>query len=500
MMVWCNNNRILSILTRCFFLQSLLLATRIQSTNGGASLRRTRQLESNDDNPVCDYSNEYISNMVEEVKHILLQKGYTFREGKLQTFQKAAQEDQVSTATFGSNPGTKYFAYYLNTYDETNPSLRIKASSAVLFLGCTPSAAKYFSWRSYAWRHKQKTVFASLGDSINNLVINTTASALEDSSGKLTAVVTTADGTMLSNITTILEEAGAPNGIVNVDAIPSNRVDLFKDPSLNFMLIHRANVWTNRKREKEYFNQVRPVLLIDPPAASSSSSGQEFVDPFLPEVPLRVQGNGESEAEQRGVQRDLSKLRETIIASMESASYKLISRTKMTDKDYDGFECLETRTNCKGDNRDTNYIYSRSNKPFKKTDLYVIVGTNAIATRKCTYTSFGMYQVEPVTNSTSVKLITTNITADDIDMDHSASAFGIDNDKVMAFTLSRNCKKISNKSMREYCVQVGYDPQREIPSKTAFSLSYRAYLDPETKTSPLVSELVLPQILKFQPV
>lgn len=58
------------------------------------------------------------------------------------------------------------------------------------------------------------------------------------------------------------------------------------------MLIHRTNIWTNRTRGKEYFNLVCPVFLIDPTPAASS--GQECDQ--LPEVTLRVQGNGESEA------------------------------------------------------------------------------------------------------------------------------------------------------------------------------------------------------------
>lgn len=473
----------LSLLKSCFFVQLLLLASSIRSALGNEI--RNRRLgappQTEDDHPTCDYSNEELYSMNENVKTNLLERGFTVREGRFHIGDFSG---------FASNPGTPYFPYFLNEQQKFSTAFKMNATSAVLFLGCTPSSAKYFSWRSYAFNAKYKTVFASLGDSTNNLVINTTSSVLEDSSGKLTAVVTTADGTTLSTITTVLEEAGAPSGIVNVDAIPSTRVNLIADPSLNFMMLHRANIWTDKRKEIEYAAQVRRIFLIHPP------SHQEF-DP-LPEVPLRVPGNGKNEIDQPGVQQDLNMLHDTIVTSIESASYRLVSNITMFERKKDGFECIENRQNCKGDNRDARYIDYRSYNGFKKKDLYVIVGTNSAATGKCVYTSFGLYQLNPVTDS-SDQLIATNITIDDSQIKHSASAFGIDNDKLIAYVISRNCNKIP-RHMREYCLKVGYDPVKEIPSKTAWALGYRAYLDPETKTGPLSSELVLPQILKFQPV
>ena len=463
-------------------------------TASGSGLRNRRLGVEEDTNfdpsPICDYNVTAIHEMNENVKSTLLKRGFSVREGHFAV---------GDTPMFGSNPGNPYLVYLLDEEVPFNPMFKMNASSAVLFLGCTPSATKYFSWRSYAFKSKWATVFASLGDSINNMMINTTQSGAywensssgdleEDPFGKLTAMVTTADGGTLSSITTALTEAGAPSGIVNLDAVPSNRVDMLRDRSLEFMMLHRANVWSSEKRKRAYHAQVRRVFLIDPPL------GQEF-DP-LPEIPLREQGSGSPEAEQDSVKEGLAKLQDAIVSTFESASYRFISNTTMVDSDKDGFECLEQRKNCKGDNRDTNYIKYISDKPFKKKDVYVFFGTNSVATGKCTYTSIGLYQVEYVHGVETY--VSSNITVDDSRMEHSASAYGVDNDKLVAYALARNCDFVPL-AIRDYCIKIGYDPTEELPSKMAWALAYRPYLDPQTMTAPLPKELVMPQILKFQP-
>ena len=446
--------------------------------------------------PECDYSNDDIGGMNEKVKNSLLQQGYTVREGNFHIY--------YDFAAFASNPGARYWVYDLLESESVNPIFSLeKPSSAVLYLGCTPSSTKYFSFRSYAFKSKRELVFASLGDSINNLVINTTQSGASwtqeeapDPAGKLTAIVTTADGQTFSTLTTALDEAGVPSGIVNLDAIPSSKVDLFNDRSLNFVMLHRANVWEDQDQKNAYSFQIRRVLFIDPP------SDQEF-DP-LPDIPLRSQWSGNPEAEQPGVEQGLATLHDSILAFMESSSYTLVSNVTLKDYHLDGFECLEEGIYCLGDNRDATYLEVRNKRSFKKEEVYVLVGTNAVATGKSVYTSMGIYQLEydrksDGTDIDTARLVSTNIAADSRDMEHSASAFGVDDDKLMAYTMSRNCKELPA-PLREYCLTVGYDEIDGLPQKMSWSLWYRTYLNPETKTAPLPSELVMPRVLKFQVV
>ena len=456
-------NAVSLFVRHCFLVYVVLLGAKLRTASGNEI-------------PTCDYSTSDINEMNEKVKNDLLQRGFTVREGRFRV---------ADSNLSGADPGNPYFVYVF--LDASPATFELQPSSAVLFLGCTPSSPKYFSWRSYAFRSENAAVFASLGDSTNNLVINTSGSDSEDSGGKLTAIVTTADEQTLSTITTALEDAGAPTGIVNLDAVPSNRVDLFDDPSLNFMMLHRVTGWEDEEQKMAYASQIRPVLLIDPP------SEQTFKP--LGEVQLRPQGSGSPEDKQNGVESDLTKLEDAIINSMQSSSYRLVSSTTLEAFELDGFDCLENREFCRGDNRDTEYITYLSEQPFRWNDVYVFFGTDSVETDKCSHTSVGLYQVRFLGDN--IGLLATNLSIDNRDMKNSASAFDVDNKKLVAYTMARNCGNVPER-FREYCLEVGYNRVRGIPRRTSWGLIDRATLDPESKTAPLPSELVMSKVLKFK--
>ena len=97
--------------------------------------------------------------------------------------------------------------YHPGLIDSRYPIFSMKENSAVIFVGCTPSSTSYFSWRSYAFFSRRQLVFASLGDSLNNLVINTTSDD-GNTGGQLTSVITTADATMYQELTSVLSDNG----------------------------------------------------------------------------------------------------------------------------------------------------------------------------------------------------------------------------------------------------------------------------------------------------
>ncbi len=95
---------------------------------------------------------------------------------------------------FHGNPSSPYGTY---SFADKLPFWHLDETDAVVFFGCTPPPVKYFSLRSYAigtFHDLLPTfLFASLGDSTNQLVINTTAGPTEEPFGKTTVVTTTAD-------------------------------------------------------------------------------------------------------------------------------------------------------------------------------------------------------------------------------------------------------------------------------------------------------------------
>ena len=93
---------------------------------------------------------------------------------------------------FAANPSSPYGIYMFD-----QQAWKLDEMEAVVFFGCTPPPAKYFSFRSYvfsAFHNLHPTLlFASLGDSTNHLVINTTGLTMNDPFGKTTVVTSTAD-------------------------------------------------------------------------------------------------------------------------------------------------------------------------------------------------------------------------------------------------------------------------------------------------------------------
>ena len=455
-----------------FFVQSLFGATNGSETE-------SRRLGAPDRAPKCDYEMDQIDEIYDNVIDDLISQGFSVKEGR---FHYANANVAVN------NPGNPYMSYF---FRGVSPHFDLQPGSAVVYVGCTPAASVYFSWQSYAFFHEGAMVFASLGDATNHLVINTTQSGGvwagtedEDPRGKLTAVVTTADGTTFSKVSKAINNSGAPSGIINLDSIPSNRVDMIDDPSLDFMMLVRPVIWTDLEEKQRYFSQRSRVILIDPP------SEQEF-DP-IPEVPARKKGNGVYEADMPNISYDLAKLHKNVEAYMASENYQLKANETMSDVTPYGFECLEELTYCRGDSRDAQYLAYIQDEPFRKHDVYVVVGTNSQATGKVSYSNVGLYSIQ------ESRYVATTLSVDNSNMEDSASSFGIENKKLIAMIFARKCRRLPMKWMRTHCFDIGYDAETELPPKTGFVFGYRTYLDVTMKTAPLLEELVAPAVLKFQ--
>ena len=476
----------ISLISYCFLVQLLFGATSGSETESrrlGAPKEKARD----DDRipPICDYDTDQISEIYDNVIDDLTSQGFSVKEGR---YHAANANAAIN------NPGNPYMSYFFNDISGNqaiNPVFDLEPGSAVVYVGCTPAASVYFSWQSYAFIHERTMVFASLGDATNHLVINTTQSGGvwagtedEDPRGKLTAVVTTADGTTFSKVSKAINDSGAPSGIINLDPIPSNRVDMERDDSLDFMLLVRPTIWTDLEEKKRYFSQLRRVILVDPPS-------EQLFDP-IPEVPARKKGNGVYEAEMPNLSYDLAKLHKHVEAYMASENYQLKSNVTMRDITTYGFECLEEKTYCRGDSRDAQYLAYTQDEPFRKQDVYVVVGTNSEATGKVAYSNLGLY-----TNQDS-RFVATALSVDNFIMEGSAKSFGIKNKKLIAYFFARKCSNLPKKWMRAYCFDVGYDAESEIPAKIGWGFGYRTYLDVTTKTAALLEELVIPAVLKFQ--
>ena len=417
--------------------------------------------------PTCTVDTSEIDRMVDSTKSSLESKGYSVVEG---TFKV------VPSNSYGANPGNPYVTYYHpGLIDSRYPIFTMKENSAVIFVGCTPSTTSYFSFRSYAFFSRHELVFASLGDSLNNLVINTTSTD-GNTGGQLTSVITTADATMYQELTNVLSENGVT--ATNLDAIPSSLLDM---DETQFIMLHRASVWGSESEKKAYFAQTRRVLFVNAPKTSKQNP--------LPVLPLRKVGDGVTELSMPKLKENLDTLHNSVLSEMESLGYTLLQESTVYDLGLDGFQCLKTGKNCKGDNRDTHYL-AYHDLSFEEDDVYVIYGTNNVETSKCTYVNIGLYQVHKRKLLNLTKLTSTNLTVDNRGFVGSSATHGVHNDdRVFAYSLKRSCEGES------FCLEVD---TTNVPKRTMWALAYRTYLEPTTATGPKLDEIVLPTVLKFR--
>jgi len=442
---------------------------------------------------VCDYTPEDVASIQHKTIQMLKQKGWKVQKGYMiyilcnymnEVFCSCRTLSVQESSLFGANPGNPYVLYKKPVILKSDlPVFGLHSRSAAIFIGCTPPDAAYFSWRSYAFTTHKHVVFASLGDSLNNLVINTTG-AQHNSSGKATAVVTAVDGTVYNEISSMIAQAGLPKSAVNLDAVSPALVDINQT---EFMMLHRASVWKDESVKKAYFNQTREVLFVEAPESVPSS-------PF-PVPTLRKRGTGQREADLPGVSDGLATLEEVVKSQFENHNYVTAGRQNTSDFPLDGMKCLRNFSNCLGDNHDTNYVAFAQHSdtdPLKDNDVYVVIGTNSAETKKATYTNIGIYRVPIVPYS---KYLATNITVSNKMMPGSAESYftGLPADvskHLFAYTFARDCHDLG-----KYCQEVD---TTQLPVRDNWRMAYRTVLEPATGTGPLISELVLPIVLHFK--
>lgn len=269
-----------------------------------------------------------------------LADGYTIERGIMKfIFPEGA---------FFANPSSPYGVYM---FEGEQPLWKLEERDAIVLLSCTPPPADYFSYRSYLFSTfngiRQRIVFASLGDSINNLVVNTTGLNIADPFGKTTVVTTTADVATDNAVRKAFTSAGVRPTAFNTDIVPSSLVRLGKGAMTDtFTMLHRVAIFQNPEQGQAYVDTVWPVIRVRAPP-------QQIRLPFST-PPLRQRGTGITENSlsssfsafvdqvDRTVQRELR---------LQTNERFTVSRDRMNVVPLEGFECIEELTNCLGDNR-----------------------------------------------------------------------------------------------------------------------------------------------------
>eukprot|EP01084_Bolivina_argentea_P309850 536003_1 len=201
---------------------------------------------------------QYVYEIGQKLKNSLGDK-YTITQGKLAW--------PSNFTSWGNNPSGVYGVYVIPktqiTVQDGIYDTLLHSHDAIVFAGCTPPVAKYFSIIPYLYnRFNAKNIInkntnatktlaefrtcAALGAGINHLIINTSSQNPFDS---LTTVIETADNDTYSDIYSVLHNESRPNDI-NLLRIPNDyfvhapyNVDIHTYPTYPLIFDSYYTIW-----------------------------------------------------------------------------------------------------------------------------------------------------------------------------------------------------------------------------------------------------------------
>jgi hypothetical protein len=419
--------------------------------------------------------------------------GFEVQEGRF-AFTDLSDCCLPGHSCYGNNPSSPYAGYYLPRgpgQTAANPgedasgiasSWRLRADEAVIFVGRTPPANRYFSFRSYMFDRlspdtgRRETVFASLGDSLNQLVIatmGTPGGAPGDPFEQETIVVTTADAGIDERVRAAAESVGWSRAIMNTDVIPAGvgRMGLEEDAD-TFNQVFRVALFDDAEAGDAYLADPPAVVLRATPRTPATP------DPYAEPAP-RVRGTGSTEEHLRAA---AERLREAIVAAHSGFAATPLAVDPSTGSPA---SCIELYVNCNGDNRDTVYLgtddFAFADSP---DDFVVVYGVNHELTGKSTYSNFAVYALRHLIGVAAI---------DSRRMPGSAEVYlpgDPDAGSLYAWKVARECGD------DPHCVEIPVDCPG-VPAGGRSWIMFRAYLESATRTAPLASELVYDGAIHF---
>ena len=415
---------------------------------------------------------------------------------------------------FGNNAGAPYMAVLMDEEDmPVFGTFRLRPDEALVVVGNTPPEMRYFSYRSYVSQRYDRSglarereyalstekpvsfgpadvspepgymrVFTSLGDTINNLSIRTTATPNgegEDPFDSQMMIISTADAGIDSRIRAAAGLVGYPQEIINTDVLPSAVLKLGTGDTDDLLaFLHRMAAPVDQAALDEYMDNP-PVRVF-----RLTPTEETALDPF--QVPkMRVRGTGQTEMDLMPASEDLG---QAILERYQAEGYtarELLTKPWLPET----FESLQRSFNALGEVRDTAYLTSEAFALPDDPNVFAIAyGVDHTKTGKAAYSNVSVYGQQYV-----------NGVAGDFTEAFAGSSQQylpghLQGDMLYAVKIARDC------SGEQYCIEVPYDDERPCYTATLDGNVYvvfRSYLDPETMTGPNPVELILDRVIVF---
>lgn len=432
----------------------------------------------------------------------LQQAGFETQEGGFSFFRVEDCENLPSC--FGNNPSSIYGFLLLppglgevrtDACGELGFSDRadfcmkykLRPDEAVVFIGRTPPPCRYFSARSYLFTRQdsvtgeRRTMFASLGDALNQMNIAT--SGRQHPFDAYTVVISTADRGTDRRIRTALAAAGIPGSVINTDVLPSGlplRMGLHPAAD-EFSLFFRFAGFSDPVLRDAYLAASPGLVLRVTPRLPVPR------DPY-PVIPFALRETGNSEADLLpGLPQALKQLERAARAGI-APSLKVKRLLTLPASFMNGFNCIDKNFPCLGDLSDTTYIVGGLGVRLEPgPDSYILVlGVNHYMTGKATYMNLAPYYIPQALGVDAV---------DEADLFGSANRYLPRHPYrtyLYAYKIARDCNGDPD------CMEIS-ETFPGVPAGRAMSIMERAYLDPRTGIGPAYNEIINPVFLLVSP-
>ncbi len=458
-------------------------------------------------------------------------RGYLVQEGEMFFFR--LQDEWEMPKYFGNNPTSPYGMYRLPPgpgepdtdvllfpWDEEIDNFekrslwRLRPDEAIVYIGETPPEVLYFGFRTYLFQRYEsingsmepKDIFASLGNTLNNLTLKTaaplaqTASTASDPFNKETVVISTADKGIDAIVREALSSSGYAPQIINTDIIPAlDDAEHGSGQLLNmgygeyadtFTMLFRVAVFADPEGAGEaYLNHPPGHLFRITPMTESTPAPFAFPGLVQP-------GTGTTEAPLREIQL---KLLDAVRAEVQSPRRTVTERPTIFAP-VEGVECIRNSQFCLGDNHDAQYgIFPYvelgiTGKSFKLSDsgddFLMVIGINHALTGKGTYTNITPYYLEKQLGIGSLRGDELLGSADKYLPDEPEA------DLFYVAKIARSCGPEGNKE--KYCLEIPSSGYLAIPLDEYIFIMNRAYLERETGCEPASDEILEPLVLRVE--
>mmetsp|Transcript_27687 Transcript_27687/g.36004 ORF Transcript_27687/g.36004 Transcript_27687/m.36004 type:complete len:516 (-) Transcript_27687:171-1718(-) len=484
----------------------------------------------------CDISDQQRSNINDQASNFLLDdfKGeYVYLEGELffNQNQLGNPDGKYGVIDFPWSARPLFLNLYCKIYGERHNFNQeetfcgvfydLGASDALVWLACLPPEVEYFSLSVHLGIRFEPSFWgplAQFGDSINQLVINTTAAPSETPFCKTALFIATADAVTFRAIRDSYVKAGFPESAINMYPIPDdlpnfksgiwamNKYDLF-----GFQF--RVNGISEDEAQEEYFQGTQEAFLVrrkrgwwDVGLWGSSAPREPMP---LPEP--RPRGDGTSEIVNHA--GAFQELKEAIQETFQVDGYELVYSFDMVHKVPNITRCMvdneyapafpaqatqlfnTTTPGCDWFTTDALYTFPPDNLDvdlvsMTSSRVFVVVGLNQVLMGKCLYYNFlfgsamnGEFEMPGHGFDFSCS-----------DAEGSATRFApaVENvDKMITWTFARPGFCMGKKWCTEF--------NNEEIGGLIYTVE-RKYLEPSTRIGPSSNEVLAPSVLIFDSI